>query len=158
VSDEPKRITYLGTITADDGEVIAFDIPPNADADAVKAALVAAEEERIAAQARESRRLHDMFLTDGKNGDDKKDEDAPMSDEPRRVFVGVIPTGADATFFAGADDPVSAMVREAGRKLDAERAAEAKALAAKAADIERAANTRRARSRRKIRKALQWLR
>jgi len=61
-----KRITYLGTVTVEPGDVIAFDIPPNADADAIKAALIAAEEERAAAQARETEHLRKVFLGEGR--------------------------------------------------------------------------------------------
>jgi hypothetical protein len=79
------------------------------------------------------------------------------SDEPRRIFVGVLPSGHDAVFVDG-PDPVSAMVREAASKLDAERQEAERKQKAAALDAERLANTRRARARRRIRKALSWLR
>jgi hypothetical protein len=75
------------------------------------------------------------------------------SDEPRRIFVGVLPSGHDAVFVDG-PDPVSAMVREAAARLDAERAAEAKALAVRAADLARLQNTARARLARRFRRVL----
>jgi hypothetical protein len=58
------RVTFLGAITVDPDKTIAFDIPPDADADAIRAALAAAEEERAAAQAREAKRLREIFLED----------------------------------------------------------------------------------------------
>lgn len=73
MSDE-KRITYLGTVTLDDGvKTIAFDIPADADADTIKAAIERAEAEKVAAQARELARLRQMFLTGGAD----KAEDKP---------------------------------------------------------------------------------
>jgi hypothetical protein len=79
--------------------------------------------------------------------------------EPRRIFVGVIPSGQDVTYVGeGAVDPVAFLINEAAAELDRQRAAEARALAAKAADIERARRTKLARTRRRIRKALSWLR
>ena len=77
-----------------------------------------------------------------------------MADEPRRVFVGRLPS-ADTIFVDGAD-PVVAMIAAANARLDAERAAEARALAARAADIARLQNTRRARARRRVEKALKF--
>jgi hypothetical protein len=53
--------------------------------------------------------------------------------EPRRIIIGVIPSGQDVTYVGeGAVDPVAFLIDEANAKLDAERAAEARALAAKA--------------------------
>jgi hypothetical protein len=77
-----------------------------------------------------------------------------MTDEPRRVIVGLIPSGYDSTFVEGAADPVALLIGEAHAKLDAQRDAEARVLAAKAADIERAKNTRAARAKRRLRQAL----
>jgi hypothetical protein len=78
--------------------------------------------------------------------------------EPRRVFVGYLPT-ADAVF-VGPDeiDPVARLLADAASKLDREREAEAKALAARAADLARARNTRAARVARRFRRALQMFR
>jgi hypothetical protein len=59
------RVTVLGTVTIEPGETVAFDIPLDASPAEIAAALVAAEEERIAAQARESRRLRKLFLGEG---------------------------------------------------------------------------------------------
>jgi hypothetical protein len=64
------RVTVLGTVTAEPGESVAFDIPPDASPAEIAAALVAAEEERIAAQARESKHLHDMFLSKDEHTDE----------------------------------------------------------------------------------------
>jgi hypothetical protein len=58
------RVTVLGTVTAEPGESVAFDIPLGASPSEIAAALAAAEEERIAAQARESKRLRKLFLGD----------------------------------------------------------------------------------------------
>jgi hypothetical protein len=80
-----------------------------------------------------------------------------MVDEPRRIFVGYLPT-ADVTYVGGEVDPVAILLRDAEARLDAERAAEARALAAKAADEERAKNTRRARSWRRFKRALTMFR
>jgi hypothetical protein len=64
---EPQRI-YLATITTveegEPAEAIAFNVPPDAGADDIKAALAAAEAEKVAAQVRESRRLRRLFLED----------------------------------------------------------------------------------------------
>jgi hypothetical protein len=46
--------------------------------------------------------------------------------EPRRVVIGVLPSGADV-FIDGAD-PVARLIAEAGAKLDQQRANEARAL------------------------------
>jgi len=80
-----------------------------------------------------------------------------MTDEPRRriIEVGVLPSGNDVVYVGeGSTDPIVTMIAAANARLDAERAAEAKALAAKAADIARLQNTRRARAARRFRKAL----
>lgn len=74
--------------------------------------------------------------------------------EPRRVIVGLLPTSGVTYVREGAEDPVAIMIREAGAELDRQRAAEARALAAKVADIERAKNTRRARAMRRLTKAM----
>jgi hypothetical protein len=60
---------FLGSVTVPDGETAAFSFPPDASPDAIREALIAAEEERVAAQARETKKLREMFLkreaTDG---------------------------------------------------------------------------------------------
>jgi hypothetical protein len=80
-----------------------------------------------------------------------------MSDEPRRrlIEIGTMPSGYDDVFLGeGAADPLAAMLREGNARLDAEHAARAKALAAKAADAERAKATRRALTMRRLGRAL----
>ena len=78
-----------------------------------------------------------------------------MAEPPRRVIVGLLPSGGAVTYVAeGEEDPVAVMVRRTHAQLDAARAAEERALAAKAADIERAKNTRRGRNVRRLRRAL----
>jgi hypothetical protein len=73
----------------------------------------------------------------------------------RRVELGTLPRGYDATYVAeGAADPLAVMLREGHAALDRIRAEEERALAAKAADIARMANTKRARARRYLGKAL----
>jgi hypothetical protein len=64
------RIIVLGTITVEDDKTVAFDIPASLDPDVIAAALVAAEEERIVAQARESRKLREMFLSKDEHADE----------------------------------------------------------------------------------------
>jgi hypothetical protein len=79
--------------------------------------------------------------------------------EPRKVYTGLLPSGAENVFVSeGAADPVAIMLREAGAKLDAERAAEERVRLAKIADEARAKNTRRARAMRRLGKALKFLR
>lgn len=73
--------------------------------------------------------------------------------EPRRIFVGVLPSGVDATFVDGVD-PVSIMVREANAALDRESAEAERVRLAQAADVERMRTTRRARAARRFRRAL----
>lgn len=80
-----------------------------------------------------------------------------MNDEPtpRRIYVGMLPSAGSVVYAGdGSEDPVRVLLREANAKLDAERAAEAKARAAAVADLERARLTRRARAARHLRKAL----
>jgi hypothetical protein len=78
-----------------------------------------------------------------------------MSEEPRRIELGVLPIGYGDVFLAeGEVDPISIMLRQAGETLDRERAeAERKRLSA-IADAEWTANTRRARNVRRLRHAL----
>jgi hypothetical protein len=52
-----------------------------------------------------------------------------MSDEPRRVFVCHLPSGSVTFVAEGEADPVATLIADASRRLDAEREAEAKALA-----------------------------
>jgi hypothetical protein len=66
---ETKRI-YLGTVTVEPGETVAFSIPPAASPAEIAAALRKAEIERAEAQARETARLHEMFL-EGESHDDQ---------------------------------------------------------------------------------------
>jgi hypothetical protein len=77
--------------------------------------------------------------------------------EPRRIFVGHLPAGGVTYVAEGEIDPVATLIADASRRLDAERAAEAKALAAKAADIERVRRTKKARVMRHLRKAMTLL-
>jgi hypothetical protein len=61
---EPKRI-FLGTVDLSDGEkTIALDIPMDADAATIAAAIEQAEAEKVAAAGRESERLREIFLED----------------------------------------------------------------------------------------------
>jgi hypothetical protein len=63
MSDEPKRITYLGTIDIiEPSESIAFDLPPDASPATIADAIHRANAERAEAQARESRELRQLFL------------------------------------------------------------------------------------------------
>ena len=55
--------------------------------------------------------------------------------EPRRIFVGLLPSAGSVVYAPGGEDPVAVLVREAGAELDRQRAEEARALAAKAAEI-----------------------
>ena len=57
-----RKITFLGTVNVDNNEVLV--VPPDADADAIEAAIDEASAERAEAQARESRRLRKLFLED----------------------------------------------------------------------------------------------
>jgi hypothetical protein len=56
--------------------------------------------------------------------------------------------------FADGADPLSTMIGDAERRLDQERAQQAKASAAKAADVSRGDNTRRARAVRRLGKMM----
>jgi hypothetical protein len=79
-----------------------------------------------------------------------------MSDAPRRIYIGDIPSGFDATFVAaGAVDPLAIMLREGHAKLDRLAAEERQREAARLADIKRTQSTRRARAARRFRSALQ---
>jgi hypothetical protein len=75
--------------------------------------------------------------------------------EPRRVIVGILPGGGAETYVReGQADPVAIAIRAAHAELDAARAADERARAAKAADLSRAKGTRGARATRKLRRAL----
>jgi hypothetical protein len=76
-----------------------------------------------------------------------------MTHEPKRIFVGHLPSGGVTYVAEGEIDPVARLIADANAQLDAERAAEAKALAAKAADVERAKATRAARVTKRFRQA-----
>jgi hypothetical protein len=63
---EPKRI-YLGTVSLDDDEkTIAFTIPANLSADEIAATTERANLEKAEAQARESKRIAELFPIEGK--------------------------------------------------------------------------------------------
>jgi hypothetical protein len=77
-----------------------------------------------------------------------------MTDEPRLIEIGVLPSGYADTFVAdGAIDPITVFLRDADMRLAAERAAAAKMIASKAADVSRGKNTRRARALRRLSRA-----
>jgi hypothetical protein len=77
--------------------------------------------------------------------------------EPKRIFVGHLPAGGVTYVAEGEIDPVARLLAAANARLDAERAAEAQALAARAADLERTRRTRSARGLRRLGKALKML-
>ena len=78
--------------------------------------------------------------------------------EPRRIVVGVLPSGGSLTLVNGEADPVVRMIAEAGAELDRQRAEDERAEAARLSDIERAKNTRRARVGRRLKKAMMAMR
>ena len=69
MSDEPHKV-FLGTIetgsAGDPAEAIAVVVPPNATADQIAAAIERANNERAEAQARETKRLRELFLDEDK--------------------------------------------------------------------------------------------
>jgi hypothetical protein len=78
-----------------------------------------------------------------------------MADEtPRRIFLGVLPSGADVFVGEGQSDPVARLISEANAEFDRQRAAEPRAVAAKAADVEREKATRSARTMRRFKRML----
>ena len=78
-----------------------------------------------------------------------------MTDTPRRIIVGLLPSGGAVTYVAeGEVDPVARMIAQAGAELDRQLAAEVRAAAAKAADIERARGMRGARNMRRLKRAM----
>jgi hypothetical protein len=76
MTDEPKRVIVLGTVTVEPGEAIAFDIPLDASAEEIAAALAKHEADKAAAQVAESKKLRAMFLT---GGDEKAGEKGEAS-------------------------------------------------------------------------------
>jgi hypothetical protein len=56
------RMVFLGAVDVTDGEAIVFDIPPNADAAKIQAAILKANAERAVKQAQESKALEKLFL------------------------------------------------------------------------------------------------
>jgi hypothetical protein len=69
MSDEPKRIIVLGTVTLpEDGQAVAFDIPRNASAEEITAALERVEAQQAAAALAETKKLREMFLPESGAG------------------------------------------------------------------------------------------
>jgi hypothetical protein len=63
---EPERgVTFLGAVSFDDGQAVAFNFRPDASAEEIAGALAKAEAERIEAQARETKRLRELFPIEG---------------------------------------------------------------------------------------------
>jgi hypothetical protein len=79
-----------------------------------------------------------------------------VDDAPRKlVELGTLPVGyGDVYIDANSLDPITTMVRDADRRLAAEKVSEAKRLAAEIADAERAQRTSRARVVRRFQRAL----
>jgi hypothetical protein len=67
------KIIVLGTIDTENGEAVI--IPPGLDPDEIKAAIEVANRAKFEAAAQETKRLRDMFLTDGKTDEDKKSDE-----------------------------------------------------------------------------------
>jgi hypothetical protein len=65
---EPRKI-FLGTVSIEPGEVVAFDIPENLTPDEIAERLRRVEDAKQAAAVAETARLRQMFLKDG--GDEK---------------------------------------------------------------------------------------
>jgi hypothetical protein len=61
------KITVLGTVTVEPDTAVAFSIPLDASPETIAAALVAAEEERAAAQLAESKKLRELFPSRTRN-------------------------------------------------------------------------------------------
>lgn len=76
-----------------------------------------------------------------------------MSDEPRRTFIGVLPSGHADTFVDGID-PVGAMIADAIRKDDLAKAEVERQRLAAIADAERARLTKKALGMRRLKRAL----
>jgi hypothetical protein len=65
MTEPEKRITLLGVVAIEPGEPIpVFDLP-DADPDVLVKAILQAEAEKIAAQARESKRIAELFPLKG---------------------------------------------------------------------------------------------
>lgn len=62
---EPK-ITVLGAVTIEPGETVSFSFPPNADPDAIKAAIEKANAERAEKLRAELAELRRLFIEDDK--------------------------------------------------------------------------------------------
>ena len=63
MTDEPKRVVYLGTVDVREGEIIGLSVPAGLDLDAatIAAAIEEAEAEKLAAAARLARAARDVF-------------------------------------------------------------------------------------------------
>ena len=78
-----------------------------------------------------------------------------MTDAPRRIIVGLLPSGGAVTYVAeGEVDPVAIAIREAGAELDRQRAEEERARPPRPPISARLVNTRGARNMRKLRRAM----
>jgi hypothetical protein len=76
VSDEPRKI-FLGVVAVEEGETTpVFDVPLDADPEVICVAIEQAEEEKIGAQIRETKRLRELFPIECAHhvGEDKADE------------------------------------------------------------------------------------
>ncbi len=60
---EPRRI-LLGVLNVTDGEAIAIDLPMDADAETLQAAIQVAEERKAQDKAQESKKLREIFFED----------------------------------------------------------------------------------------------
>jgi hypothetical protein len=82
-----------------------------------------------------------------------------MNEPPvtRKTLIGVIPMGQDVHLFGEDIGRAARLLDDANANLDAARAAEAKALAAKFADEARVKLTRRARAARRLKRALRMV-
>jgi hypothetical protein len=76
MTDEPRKI-FLGVVAVEEGEATpVFDVPLDADPEIIRAAIQQAEEEKIAVQIRETKRLPELFPIESEHhvGEDKADE------------------------------------------------------------------------------------
>jgi hypothetical protein len=71
-----------------------------------------------------------------------------MSNEPRRVFVGLLPSGTVTFVGEGEVDPIARLIADAEARLAAERATAEKARLAAIADDERMKGAKAARQER----------
>jgi hypothetical protein len=60
------KIIVLGTVSIEPGEVVHFDIPPDASAAEITAAILRANAEKAAAQVAETKKLRELFPIEGK--------------------------------------------------------------------------------------------